>query len=458
MGNHRLPKTVELNAMFVKGDKLIDSEGKSVWIVATHSDVEINNRIYTTLAMRNGVDSFVKPYKKPVLLNHDDYRDAIGRVQEAYYFYREDWEAAEKLIGASVKFPENATGAVVLKADIRDDDAVAKIEDERYFSVSIGFTTEVARCSICDKNWAEGPCKHVPGRKYGDEKCVLILEHMDFREVSFVNEPADKYARVVVPEETAESDTFYNSNASVESCSIEDNTPTITEEDNMSEEKLKDLESKVEKLEKIAKSEILRSMSDKLKAIDLETKDDYGSMDIDTLSAFRDMVSEIVDAAVAKFNKAEEVETETDSAELNKAQETQDGLEDVNMVAEISEKDIESKPETDSAEAEKPASDSEKPAETDSADSKSAGTDNAEHGDNAEADSADAAPETEENNNDTSEEDKAEDPVDAKNKEQDNGKKRIAIEDKNAVISTDVNKNRVTERPSERAKRLLGIK
>jgi len=457
MGNHRLPKTVELNAMFVKGDKLIDSEGKSVWIVATHSDVEINNRIYTTLAMRNGVDSFVKPYKKPVLLNHDDYRDAIGRVQEAYYFYREDWEAAEKLMGASAKFPENATGAIVLKADIRDDEAVAKIEDERYFSVSIGFTTEVARCSICDKNWAEGPCKHVPGRKYGDEKCVLILEHMDFREVSFVNEPADKYARVVIPEELNETGAFYSANKATKSFSAEDNTPTITEEDNMSEEKLKDLESKVEKLERIAKSEILKSMSDKLKAIDLESKHDYASMDIDTLSAFRDMVSEVVDAAIAKFDKKEDVETETDSVELNKAQETQDGLEDVNMVAEISEKDIEAKPETDSAGAKEPETDNAEPAETDNAGTEPAETDNAEASDNAEADSADTAPETEDSNTDTSE-DKTEDTVNVENKDKDNGKKRITIEDKNAVISTDVNKNRVTERPSERAKRLLGIK
>jgi len=85
-------------------------------------------------------------------------------------------------------------------------------------------------------------------------------------------------------------------------------------------------------------------------------------------------------------------------------------------------------------------------------------TDNAESSDNAEADNAEAAPETEENNTDTSEEDKTEDSADTENKETDNGKKRIAIEDKNAVISTDVSKNRVTERPSERAKRLLGIK
>ena len=135
----------------------------------------------------------------------------------------------------------------------------------------------------------------------------------------------------------------------------------------MSEEKLKDLESKVEKLERIAKSEILKSMSDKLKAIDLESEHDYSSMDIDTLSAFRDMVSEVVDAAIAKFDKKDDIETETDSVELNQTQETHDDLQDVNIVAELSEEDVKDEAEAapDNAEADNAEADNAGPAETD---------------------------------------------------------------------------------------------
>lgn len=443
MSNHRLPKTIELNALLVRSEKLADAEGKDVWIVATHSDVEINNRIYTSFAMRNGTRSFTKPYKKPVLLNHDDYRDAIGRVLEAYYFYREDWAAAEKLMGASVTFPENATGAVVLKAVIRDSEAIEKIEDERYFSVSIGFTTEIARCSVCDKNWAEGPCKHIPGRKYGDEKCVLVLEHMDFREISFVNEPADKYASVVIPDGEKEEQFIYNADEESLAVSVETETldeKTNLEEIDMDDKKLHDLESKVEKLEKIAKTEILNSMFDKLNTFGIEKKaDEYEGMDIDTLSAFRNIVNEIIDAAKAKMEasvdidtfkaevKTEEiVETNADGVELNKTQTTQEDLSDVNMIAEITENDVkEDKAEEDKVgESEKPEVDAQKV------------EDNA---DRAESENTVSVPVVTE--------------TDSADK-----KKRIDVESKNAVISTDADKNRVTERPLERAKKLLGIK
>jgi hypothetical protein len=445
LSNHRLPKTIELNALLVSSKKLEDSEGKDVWIVATHSDIEINHRIYTSFAMRNGTRSFTKPYKKPVLLSHDDYRDAIGRVLEAYYFYREDWAAAEKLMGASVEFPENATGAVVLKAVIRDAEAIKKIEDERYFSVSIGFTTEIARCSICDKNWAEGPCKHVPGRKYGDEKCVLVLEHMDFREISFVNEPADKYASVVIAEE---EQFIYNADKETGDTPVAQeeivDEKTNLEENDMDDKKLQDLESKVEKLEKIAKTEILNSMFDKLNAFGIEKKaDEYDAMDIDTLSAFRNMVNEIIDAAKAKMEASVDVEvfnakdvneeskeTPTNSVEINKTQPTQD-LSDVNMVAEITENDIAKdkavevkEEEAKEPEGKEPEVDAEKV------------EDNA---DDAKPENAESVP--------------AVTVTDSTDK-----KKRIDVESKNAVISTDADKNRVTERPLEHAKKLLGIK
>ena len=52
---------------------------------ATHAGTLINNRIYPPDSMKKGVRSWTAPYKKPVLTNHDDTKDPIGRVIAGKY-------------------------------------------------------------------------------------------------------------------------------------------------------------------------------------------------------------------------------------------------------------------------------------------------------------------------------------------------------------------------------------
>ena len=57
-----------------------------VKIAATHSALMTGNKgFYLPERMRDGVSSFLVPYKKPVLTHHDDFNDPIGRVQSARY-------------------------------------------------------------------------------------------------------------------------------------------------------------------------------------------------------------------------------------------------------------------------------------------------------------------------------------------------------------------------------------
>ena len=42
---------------------------------ATHSGTLINNRIYPPEHMKHGIRTWTAPYKKPVLVNHDDTKD-----------------------------------------------------------------------------------------------------------------------------------------------------------------------------------------------------------------------------------------------------------------------------------------------------------------------------------------------------------------------------------------------
>jgi len=63
-----------------------------------------------------------------------------------------------------------------------------------FFSPSI--VIEHSKCSICGREYGE--CDHVAGRAYMGEMCVRIITDIkEVREVSLVNEPANKHARIL---------------------------------------------------------------------------------------------------------------------------------------------------------------------------------------------------------------------------------------------------------------------
>jgi hypothetical protein len=190
-----------------------------VKIAATHSALRTGNKgFYLPEMMRAGAPSFLVPYKKPVLTHHDDFNDPIGRVQSARYVdlsYRypvnDIW--LNKLAAGSLKDKDlqkavqyilkewqnqeeyQGLGYVELIAEITDPDAIQKILDNRYLTVSTAHSSDAAFCGICMKNWVtDGWCEHEPGETYEDEECVLIPGKHLYSEVSYVNKPADRQA------------------------------------------------------------------------------------------------------------------------------------------------------------------------------------------------------------------------------------------------------------------------
>jgi len=155
-------------------------------IDATHAGfVNGNNTWYLEDHMRAAVDTWVTPFNKPILRHHDKKSDAIGYVIAAQYVEDEKY-------GSGTNLPK---GHIRLRAVISDMDAVQKIRDGRYNTVSIGCDVSSVRCSICDHNIAdEGLCEHVRGKVYDGEKCFWELGGMKYTECSYVNSPADEYA------------------------------------------------------------------------------------------------------------------------------------------------------------------------------------------------------------------------------------------------------------------------
>lgn len=166
----------------------------TVEIEAIHEMTTANHTTYPAKALRGsearktGAYSWTYPYDKPVLTHHNSRNgEPIGRV-----------------IGAEFKNSSKAgPPTILLTAEITDSDAVEKVNDGRYETVSIGGRAKHAYCSICGHDWVQdGYCEHWPGRDYEIEDgkvetAHLIMEDLTFDEVSFVNVPADKYAKIV---------------------------------------------------------------------------------------------------------------------------------------------------------------------------------------------------------------------------------------------------------------------
>ena len=132
----------------------------------------------------SGVYSWLYPYRKPVLRNHDRLMgEPLGRIRNAQY----------------VTSTSIGTEGIVVIPEITDVEAIEKILDERYFTVSIGGDADAAYCSICGQNIVkEGWCEHEKGKEYGDKgECYWIIGNVWFSELSFVNVPADQNARIV---------------------------------------------------------------------------------------------------------------------------------------------------------------------------------------------------------------------------------------------------------------------
>lgn len=188
-------------------------------IEATHSGIINKNKwFYTPTGMRDGTSSFVEPFNKPVLTNHDSEGDALGRVVDAEYISYNDVEEVGLVdtIDTASYFKKIKTfidsemfndkdykglGHISLTVEITDEEAIDKLLDGRYLTVSIGGDTEQAVCSICGQDKknvedSEDSCEHWRGEVYDGEEAFMIGGKMSFSEVSFVNSPADENAKV----------------------------------------------------------------------------------------------------------------------------------------------------------------------------------------------------------------------------------------------------------------------
>lgn len=207
-------------------DKKVNVVAVDVNMEATHSGKNHNYCIYYEDSMEKDSESFMNPFHKPVLKNHDDYSEPLGRITQSY-------------AGPSKLTDERS--AIHLTARITDQDAIPKFLDKRYGTVSIGGSMGTVTCNICGKTILKDGkfhfCGHWRGETYKDQVCYWGARDIEYNEVSIVNNPADDFAQIMKVTVLTDKDT-QDDNKNKEENSMGGTDSTETNVDNIIDQTL----------------------------------------------------------------------------------------------------------------------------------------------------------------------------------------------------------------------------
>lgn len=202
-----------------------------VHVAASHSAiVNSNRRFYRPDKMQESIhtwlpqkakDGTVLRTQRPVLVGHNEQGDVLGRVLEAKYideswkyagdfpivkdflFYQRDGRKRKELHDSVDWVVDNllplddytGLGYTDLGLRITNPDAIRKVMADEFLTVSVGFRTDSAICSLCHTDWAkDGKCGHKLGEMEDGKPMFLIAGQLDNQEVSFINFAADPFA------------------------------------------------------------------------------------------------------------------------------------------------------------------------------------------------------------------------------------------------------------------------
>jgi hypothetical protein len=150
------------------------------------SGLTVNYNNYSAAELEKSLQSWVEPYPKPIILNHDLNGEPIGRV-----------------IAAKMDKEADGDNFIRLQIAITDPSAVQKIADKRYLTGSVGGRAGKAICSISgddlakeDDNGRPKFSKYKRGKVYKGKLAFIDMQDIAFKEYSFVNQPADQRSGV----------------------------------------------------------------------------------------------------------------------------------------------------------------------------------------------------------------------------------------------------------------------
>lgn len=172
--------------------QLLDSSNESDKIIAadvtfeaTHTGENSNSSCYFSDSMEKDTASWMYPFSKPLLKNHNMMTEPLGRVKDAVFGSSELTDGKDCI---------NVTYRVT------DQDAITKFIDGRYKTMSIGGSAGHIQCALCGKDILKDGqvkfCGHWRGNVYNGKKAIWNARDIEYKEGSIVNNPADAWAQV----------------------------------------------------------------------------------------------------------------------------------------------------------------------------------------------------------------------------------------------------------------------
>ena len=156
-----------------------------ITVEGIHTGMTKNMTFYPGSTLEESVPTWTAPHNKPVLKNHDVSTEPLGRIIGAEY----------------VESTLTDKYTVRLKLRVTDQDAIEKLLDGRYLTLSVGGSAKRVNCSVCGKDLIqEGWCGHARGRTYEGKQAHWTIGNYTGDEISFVNMPADVYSQVIAVE------------------------------------------------------------------------------------------------------------------------------------------------------------------------------------------------------------------------------------------------------------------
>lgn len=271
------------------------------------------NKLAGNSDIKSGVHSFISPYPKPVIYNHDTNTAATGRIESA----------------AFSDYTEAGRAGIIVIPKITDKEAIRSVLDKRLLTVSIGGTVDASTCNICGTDIVnEGFCGHWKGEEYDGKTCEWIAGNIWFDELSWVNVPADEDAMVVDTQSSlfvGESKAEKAKESASEKFGVPKDTKLIVVE-------YKKPNIKKEEQNKMTEEEI-KEMQEKLALLTEENKQLKNEEEDTTLNKDeeKDAVKDNVDEEETKDN--EEKETKEPEKE-EKPKETEEALVQGTLIAE----------------------------------------------------------------------------------------------------------------------------
>ena len=162
----------------VKGSIMQDIEG-------IHVGPTRNYTWYMESALKSSIPTWTKPYKRPLIMHHNE----------------EDGTIIGRIHAAEMKYADTRSGtpAIEFTCNVPDEEGKKQIQDGRLETTSIGVIAHDVRCSIChsqiefDDN-DEVMCGHMKGEVYDNVVCYWQIYAMEAKELSYVIVPSDIYA------------------------------------------------------------------------------------------------------------------------------------------------------------------------------------------------------------------------------------------------------------------------